>query len=161
MTFVIYLVLFLVNFHDVTSVTKIWTKTNDLDDPSGWMDSSLPCIGQRVDLPEQVLIVPSNMPPMGPEIVLPSNGMLVFPGTGEGGLSFADATEKKQDCPRRNAVFLGQDFADWHDPDNWRDEVDNAAVPQLRRIPCRHDDVVFPRDKAFRVGVTLAQSSQL
>ena len=40
----------------------------------------------------------------------------------------------------------------WHQPQNWGSEEfigDWSPQPHLHRIPCRHDEVVFPKDNVY------------
>jgi hypothetical protein len=50
-------------------------------------------------------------------------------------------------------VFTRSWSAAWLDPANWRTEgrVSTDPVPHLERIPCTHDNTVFPEGSSFRV----------
>ncbi|KAK2500236.1 hypothetical protein MC885_001179, partial [Smutsia gigantea] len=54
--------------------------------------------------------------------------------------------------PGTTAFFLDPDRFSWHDPRLWRSA-------DAERVPCRHDDVVFPSDASFRVGLGPGASS--
>lgn len=58
-------------------------------------------------------------------------------------------------CPGAPALFLDPDRFSWHDPRSWqsRDEVHGLFSVDAERVPCRHDDVVFPPNASFRVGL--------
>lgn len=47
--------------------TKSWSHSISLGNPDQWMDSRLPCPGQKVILPSQVMFLPEKMA-IGPEI---------------------------------------------------------------------------------------------
>lgn len=53
------------------------------------------------------------------------------------------------------AVFLDPDRFSWHDPRSWRSEAAAHGLffVDAERVPCRHDDVVFPPDTSFRVDL--------
>lgn len=53
------------------------------------------------------------------------------------------------------ARFLDPDRFSWHDPRLWRsgDAARGLFALDVERVPCRHDDVVFPPDSSFRVGL--------
>lgn len=52
-------------------------------------------------------------------------------------------------------LFLDPDRFSWHDPRLWRsgDAAHGLFSVDVERVPCRHDDVVFPPDVSFRVGL--------
>ena len=47
-----------------------------------WKDGVLPCKGQSIVIPEEVVTVPKAFI-FGPETILPNNGMLLFDQSGE------------------------------------------------------------------------------
>ncbi|KAK2104807.1 hypothetical protein P7K49_018663 [Saguinus oedipus] len=53
------------------------------------------------------------------------------------------------------AVFRDPDRFSWYDPHLWRsgDEAPGLFSVDAERVPCRHDDVVFPPSASFRVGL--------
>lgn len=57
--------------------------------------------------------------------------------------------------PGAPARFLDPDRFSWHDPRLWRpgDAARGLFSVDAERVPCRHDDVVFPSDASFRVGL--------
>lgn len=57
--------------------------------------------------------------------------------------------------PGTTALFLDPDRFSWHDPRLWRpaDLARGLFSVDAERVPCRHDDVVFPSDGSFRVGL--------
>ncbi|KAF5920098.1 hypothetical protein HPG69_009841 [Diceros bicornis minor] len=54
------------------------------------------------------------------------------------------------------ALFLDPDRFWWHDPSLWRsgDAAHGLFFVDAERVPCSHDDVVFPSDASFRVGLS-------
>ncbi len=133
-------------------ISKTWIKNNRLDDEDLWLQKRLPCAGQRVVLPEEeTFFVPNGMK-MGPEIILPQNGLLLFPSDNTKLVLVEKADDK---CELKgDAVVRKPEFYSWHDPSNWLIEGDGAlATPHTHRIPCRYDRVAFPKDAAFKVAV--------
>lgn len=57
--------------------------------------------------------------------------------------------------PGAPALFLDPDRFSWHDPRLWRSggAARGLFSVDAERVPCRHDDVVFPPDASFRVGL--------
>lgn len=54
-----------------------------------------------------------------------------------------------------SALFLDPDRFLWHDPRLWSagDAGRSLFSVDAERVPCRHDDAVFPSDASFRVGL--------
>lgn len=75
----IFLSLLKINF--VSSDIRIWTKTISLGDARQWSNGRLPCKGQSIIIPEEVISVPKTFN-FGPETILPNNGMLLFDKSG-------------------------------------------------------------------------------
>ena len=61
--------------------TRSWTQSNSLGDVQKWRKGRLPCQGQSIVLPKDVVFVPQTFT-FGPDTVLPHNGMLLFPSNG-------------------------------------------------------------------------------
>lgn len=61
---------------------RTWTQTTSLDNPSLWREQRLPCDGQSIVLPNDVIYVPEAFR-FGHETVLPTNGMLLFHSSGK------------------------------------------------------------------------------
>ena len=57
--------------------------------------------------------------------------------------------------PGAPVLFLDPDRFSWHDPRLWRsrDLAHGLFSVDAERVPCHHDDVVFPPDHSFRVGL--------
>lgn len=83
--------------------------------------------------------------------LLPLDGEFVLAS----GARFSAAdTSSNLDCSAgAPAVFLDPDRFSWHDPRSWRSEdaAHSFFSVDAERVPCRHDDVVFPPDTSFRV----------
>ena len=59
-------------------LTKTWIQSNRLDDADLWKQNHVPCPGQKVVLPENEAVFVPNKMSLGPEIVLPKNGIVLF-----------------------------------------------------------------------------------
>ncbi|KAG8514426.1 Protein amnionless, partial [Galemys pyrenaicus] len=84
---------------------------------------------------------------------LPLDAELVLaPGAG---FSAADAGSHLDCSAGAPSLFLDPDRFSWHDPHLWRSgaEAPGLFSVDAERVPCRHDDVVFPPDASFRVGL--------
>lgn len=57
--------------------------------------------------------------------------------------------------PGGPALFRDPDRFCWHDPRLWRsgDAAHGLFSVDAERVPCSHDDVIFPSDASFRVGL--------
>ena len=60
---------------------RTWTQSNSLGDLQKWRKGRLPCQGQSIVLPKDVVFVPKTFT-FGPDTILPQNGMLLFPSDG-------------------------------------------------------------------------------
>lgn len=87
------------------------------------------------------------------DLLLPLDGELVL--ASGAGFSASDAGSDPDCGPGARALFLNPDRFLWHDPLLWRseDEARGLFSVDAERVPCRHDDVVFPPDGSFRVGL--------
>lgn len=76
-------------------------------------------------------------------------------GLSGGRTCFGGAQKRIPAHPGAAALFLDPDRFSWYDPRLWRSG--NAAhglfSVDAERVPCHHDDVVFPPDFSFRVGL--------
>ena len=61
---------------------KVWSQSSSLGNADGWFGGKLPCIGQKVRLPENEVVYFPDKLSIGPEIQLPQNGMILFPSSG-------------------------------------------------------------------------------
>ena len=148
----------------LTSVTrnrgdnKIWTQTTSLDNPKLWRNEQLPCAGQPIVLPAEVIYVPSDFN-FGSDIVLPKdNGLLLFAPNGNNYLLDENTCQDKEIDTKVAAQLKIQPYANWYDPQNWRSEFYAngifSPIPHLHRIPCRYDQVIFPPNAAYKVSIS-------
>ncbi|XP_076978465.1 LOW QUALITY PROTEIN: protein amnionless [Tamandua tetradactyla] len=85
--------------------------------------------------------------------LLPLDGELVLaPGAGFSAVDTGLDTDCSSGAP---ALFRDPDRFWWYDPLLWRsgDAARGLFSVDAERVPCRHDDVVFPLDTSFRVGL--------
>lgn len=86
--------------------------------------------------------------------LLPLDGELIL--ASGAAFSASDTSSNLARSAGAAAVFLDPDRF-WHDPRSWRsgDAAPNLFFVDAERVPCRHDDVVFPPDSSFRVVLGL------
>uniref|UniRef100_G3TCT1 Protein amnionless n=1 Tax=Loxodonta africana TaxID=9785 RepID=G3TCT1_LOXAF len=85
--------------------------------------------------------------------LLPLDGELIL---ASGAAFSASVTTWDPNCSAGGpALFRDPDRFLWHDPRLWRSEdaVSGLFSMDAERVPCRHDDVVFPLATSFRVGL--------
>lgn len=87
-------------------------------------------------------------------LLLPLDGELIL--ASGAAFSASDTSSNLARSAGAAAVFLDPDRF-WHDPRSWRsgDAAPNLFFVDAERVPCRHDDVVFPPDSSFRVVLGL------
>lgn len=128
--------------------------------PEQWLDKKLPCPGQRIVLPKEVVtFFPASLE-IAPELILPENGMVLLHDRSEITLLTPDkaqeARAKDAKCKERlgDAVYAPPEFFYWHDPTNWRSTKEpQNLLPHLQRLPCRYDRAVFPPEVAPHLGL--------
>ncbi|XP_019494847.1 PREDICTED: protein amnionless isoform X3 [Hipposideros armiger] len=133
---------------------KIWVPNTDFDTAANWSQNRTPCAGAAVEFPADKMV--SVLVREGHSIanmLLPLDGEFILdPGAG---FSASD-TSSDPDCSAgAPALFLDPDRFSWHDPRLWRsrDAAHGLFFVDAERVPCRHDDAVFPPDASFRVGL--------
>lgn len=131
---------------------KIWVPNTDFDAAENWSQNRTPCAGASIEFPADKMVsvlvreahhITNMLLPLDGEFVLASGARF----------SAAD-TSSNLDCSAgAPAVFLDPDRFSWHDPRSWRSEdaAHSFFSVDAERVPCRHDDVVFPPDTSFRV----------
>ena len=146
-------------FASAQSDRKVWIQSTRLDNPQSWDQGQLPCQGQSMVLPEEVMYVTSDFH-FGPETVLPSeNGLLIFAMDGTNIISPQNIGENaacKRDNTDKSAHFLRQKYSKWFDPQLWASESYQngpfSPIPHVQRVPCRYDEAIFPPESAYKVG---------
>ncbi|XP_066200046.1 protein amnionless [Saccopteryx leptura] len=133
---------------------KIWVPNTDFDAAENWSQNRTPCAGAAVEFPaDKMVSVLVREDHHFLDMLLPLDGEFVL--ASGAGFSVAD-TSSDLDCSAgAPALFLDPDRFSWHDPLLWRagDVAHGFFSVDAERVPCRHDDVVFPADSSFRVGL--------
>jgi hypothetical protein len=62
---------------------KVWSQSSSLGKEDGWYGGKIPCVGQKIILPENEVVYFPDKLRIGPEIQLPQNGMILFPSSGK------------------------------------------------------------------------------
>uniref|UniRef100_A0A4X1TTF4 Protein amnionless n=1 Tax=Sus scrofa TaxID=9823 RepID=A0A4X1TTF4_PIG len=133
---------------------KLWVPNTYFDAADNWSQNQTPCAGAAVKFPADKMV--SVLVREGHSIsdmLLPLDGEFVLAS----GAGFsAQNTGSHLDCSAgASALFLDPDRFLWHDPRLWSagDAGRSLFSVDAERVPCRHDDAVFPSDASFRVGL--------
>ncbi|KAB1278230.1 Protein amnionless [Camelus dromedarius] len=150
---------------------KLWVPNTDFDDAANWSQNRTPCAGAAVQFPADKMVSVlvreghsiSDMPPrpepsslsqrLRPPVPLRTTPLGRPPHLPI--LSSALRGQPLDDSRGASALFLDPDRFSWHDPHLWRtgDAARGLFSVDAERVPCRHDDVVFPSNASFRVGL--------
>ncbi|XP_045633164.1 protein amnionless [Ursus americanus] len=133
---------------------KLWIPNTDFEAAANWSQNRTPCAGAAVKFPANKMV--SVLVREGHSIsdmLLPRDGEFVL--ASGAGFSAPDAGRDPDCGTGAPALFLDPDRFSWHDPRLWRsgDAARGLFSVDAERVPCRHDDVVFPSDASFRVGL--------
>ena len=84
-----------------------------------------------------------------------------------GEIKISEATSDNSCQVSRNfSTSIEADFDQWHDPKNWASFIefsDNngySAVPHSERVPCDHDEALFPSNAVFKVNKSMDSKSK-
>ncbi|XP_070449441.1 protein amnionless isoform X2 [Equus przewalskii] len=135
---------------------KFWVPNTDFDAATNWSQNRTPCAGAAVRFPADKMVsvlvreghsISDMLLPLDGEFVLASGARFSAP----------DASSDPDCSAGAPALFLDPDRFSWHDPSVWRSghAARGLFSVDAERVPCRHDDVVFPSDASFRVGLGL------
>ncbi|XP_014259417.1 protein amnionless [Cimex lectularius] len=129
--------------------TRTWLSNTNFDNPANWEGNKLPCSTSNVIFP-----LKHKMPvQLGKELQIHSlflsdNGALLLPKNGK--ITFTSET-KDSSCGGGDIRFTRRKQRYWIDPENWSGS--NAATPHLERVPCFDDELIFPENHSFYVGL--------
>ncbi|XP_048218379.1 protein amnionless [Perognathus longimembris pacificus] len=131
---------------------KVWLPNTDFETAANWNQNRTPCAGGAVQFPADkaasVLVRESHAVS---QVLLPLDGELVL-ASGAGFSAAGDGPHP--DCNAGGPwLFRNPDRFSWLDPHSWhtRDEARGLFSVDAERVPCRHDDVLFPPNASFRV----------
>ncbi|XP_029092044.1 protein amnionless isoform X4 [Monodon monoceros] len=133
---------------------KFWVPNTDFDAAANWSQNRTPCAGATVEFPADKMV--SVLVREGHSIsdmLLPLDGEFVLAsGAGFSALDIGSHLDCSTGGP---ALFRDPDRFCWHDPRLWRsgDAAHGLFSVDAERVPCSHDDVIFPSDASFRVGL--------
>uniref|UniRef100_A0A8C0CSH3 Protein amnionless n=1 Tax=Balaenoptera musculus TaxID=9771 RepID=A0A8C0CSH3_BALMU len=120
---------------------KFWVPNTDFDAAANWSQNRTPCAGAAVEFPaDKTVSVLVREGHSVSDMLLPLDGEFVL--ASGAGFSALD-TGLHLDCTAP-ALF--------RDPDRFYAAHGLFSV-DAERVPCSHDDVVFPSDASFRVGL--------
>ncbi|XP_036887037.1 protein amnionless isoform X1 [Sturnira hondurensis] len=133
---------------------KIWVPDTDFDTADNWSQNRTPCAGAAVEFPaDKMASVLVRAAHSVSDMLLPLDGEFVL--AAGAGFSAAGASSDSACGAGAAALFLDPDRFSWHDPRSWRprDLTHGLFSVDAERVPCHHDDVVFPPDGSFRVDL--------
>ncbi|XP_054423652.1 protein amnionless isoform X1 [Pteronotus mesoamericanus] len=136
------------------AASKIWVADTAFDTADNWSQNRTPCAGGAVEFPaDKVVSVLVRGAHGVSDMLLPLDGELVL--ASGAGFGAAEPRPDAAGCAGAPALFLDPDRFSWHDPRLWRsrDAAHSLFSVDAERVPCHHDDVVFPSDGSFRVGL--------
>ncbi|XP_046309191.1 protein amnionless isoform X1 [Marmota monax] len=132
---------------------KFWVPNTGFDTATNWNQNRTPCAGGAVQFPadKMVSVLVQESHTLS-DMLLPLDGELVL-ASGAGFRAAAPGSDP--DCGSEPpALFRNPDRFSWVDPRLWRSEEARGFFSvDAERVPCSHDDVVFPPDGSFRVGL--------
>ncbi|XP_065762870.1 protein amnionless [Muntiacus reevesi] len=133
---------------------KVWVPNTNFDDATNWSQNRTPCAGAAVEFPaDKTVSVLVREGHSISDMLLPLDGEFVL--ASGAGFGAADAGSRPDCGTGARARFLDPDRFLWFDPLLWRpgDAARGLFSVDAERVPCLHDDVVFPSDASFRVGL--------
>ncbi|XP_040112805.1 protein amnionless [Oryx dammah] len=132
---------------------KVWIPNTDFDDATNWSQNRTPCTGAAVEFPadKTLSVLVREGHSISDMVSRAGNG----PPVRRGPVGPALVNSRPLPGPAARARFLDPDRFLWLDPRLWRpgDAARGLFSVDAERVPCRHDDVVFPADASFRVGL--------
>nr|XP_020022951.1 protein amnionless [Castor canadensis] len=131
---------------------KVWVPNTDFDTATNWSQNRTPCAGDAVRFPaDKMVSVLVRESHAISDMLLPLDGELVL--ASGAGFSAAGAGSDPDCNSGAPTVFRNPDRFSWLDPHLWRsgDEARGLFSVDAERVPCRHDDVLFPPNASFRV----------
>ncbi|XP_005410947.2 PREDICTED: protein amnionless [Chinchilla lanigera] len=137
---------------------KLWVPDTDFDTDTNWSQNRTPCSSDAIQFPaDKMVSVLVRGSHAVANLLLPLDGELVLaPGAG---FSAAHShAGSHQDCGAGSGgpvLFRNPDRFSWLDPHLWRsgDEAPGLFSVDAERVPCVHDDVIFPPNASFRVAL--------
>ncbi|XP_066883808.1 protein amnionless isoform X3 [Kogia breviceps] len=133
---------------------KFWVPNTDFNAATNWSQNRTPCAGATVEFPaDKMVSVLVRESHSISDMLLPLDGEFVL--ASGAGFSALDAGSHLDCSTGDPALFRDPDRFRWHDPRLWRsgDAAHGLFSVDAERVPCSHDDVVFPSDASFRVGL--------
>ncbi|CAH1403489.1 unnamed protein product [Nezara viridula] len=126
-----------------------WLHSTSYNHTENWSKSRLPCSTDTVVFPKDLRLTiefPRGHLEMK-ELVLPRNGEIVF--SADGSLSLSSQNRIDGACDGGTNEWRSDLPWKWLSPDSW--SLTDPATPDLERVPCPTDDVVFPPGSTYFV----------
>ncbi|NWV70691.1 AMNLS protein, partial [Malurus elegans] len=147
------------------AVYKQWIPNTNFETASNWDKGRVPCASDEIHFEkDKVVSVFVRSPHTLTDMYLPLNGELVL-ASGAGFTAFDGSWDPGCDSGIL-LRFTDTEHRAWFDPTLWQDVLPSGELKPSgplfsvdeERVPCRHDDVVFPPETSFRVNTDSAQA---
>ncbi|KAJ8302144.1 LOW QUALITY PROTEIN: hypothetical protein KUTeg_021131 [Tegillarca granosa] len=152
--------------HDISyvkseAVFKRWLPNTDFGNPKNWKSGRPPCGNDIVVIQEESPSVFLQINTTISELRLPKNGEIVLGP--DSTLAFTNNADHSAGClsSASEKEFNATYPSDWLDPKNWcsSDTETGGCInsPRLdsEMVPCRYDDVVFPKGHSYFVNLDI------
>lgn len=143
------------------AVFKRWLPNTDFGNPKNWKSGRPPCGNDIVVIQEESPSVFLQINTTISELRLPKNGEIVLGP--DSTLAFTNNADHSAGClsSASEKEFNATYPSDWLDPKNWcsSDTETGGCInsPRLdsEMVPCRYDDVVFPKGHSYFVNLDI------
>ncbi|GFN99039.1 protein amnionless-like [Plakobranchus ocellatus] len=145
------------------AVYKRWLLDTNFENPQNWNVKRAPCGNDVVILPDDSPVVYMQMNTTIKELVLPSTGELILGNS----VSLGFTASPSSGCPdaKGDVEFTAVHPGPWMNPKDWcatsteRGTCDKSPRLEVENVPCRYDDVIFPRNRAYFVDLSELDSN--
>ncbi|GFR67528.1 protein amnionless-like [Elysia marginata] len=142
------------------AIYRRWLPNTDFGNSQNWNAGRAPCGNDIVIIGEDSPIVYVQTNTTMKELVLPTTGELILGR--EVSLGFTSEKPDESDCPDfdGDVEFSATEPASWMDKDSWCDTTtergacNTAWRLDVENVPCKYDDVIFPRDHGYFVDIS-------
>ncbi|RUS91274.1 hypothetical protein EGW08_000986 [Elysia chlorotica] len=140
------------------AIYKRWLPNTDFGNPQNWNAKRTPCGNDIVIIGDDSPVVYVQINTTMKELVLPSSGELILGRNA----TLAFTSRSSDDCPDfgGDIEFTATEPKSWLNAKNWcsatteRGACDTAARLDVDKVPCKYDDVVFPRYHGYFVDLS-------
>ncbi|PIK37248.1 hypothetical protein BSL78_25913 [Apostichopus japonicus] len=141
------LVIILVGFVDAD--VKVWNKNVNFYNQENWDKGRKPCPSDKLLIKEKSTSIFLQTNGTLKELVLPMDGEIILGS--DVGIAFSDDPTTDSECPGQDLTFVRKSTESWFNPNNWNSS--EFILIESDRVPCEFEDVVFPTNSQFYVGL--------